>query len=552
MKYCILYLFLIFLIPTVYAQNGLEKLETVNSQSDDQNPLLSPDGNTLYFTRIRHAENVGGVKDPGDIWFSQKQEDGSWSVATNLTELNNAYLNNIIGFAENGEKVYLSGHYLPGGNKPTTQGISVARKSGDGWSSPQSLKIPYFYNKSEHQSGSIHASGQVMILSLQSYDSRGAEDLYVLFKQSDGSWSEPKNLGTDINTEYQEMTPFLAQDGKTLFFASNGYEGFGSRDIFSSVRLDESWKKWSNPRNLGARVNTEGTELYYNLSPDGEYAYLSSTQNSDGLGDINRVPINSDEEDIIEEPVALTNVEDADDMDIAEPELEEEEETQMPEIAEVSPVEEAEKVVSIRGVITNEKTSEPVKATVILASLKKDTSDSLRIEASSEGTYNLEVDPEDDYEIFVESAGYMRKRNKLLLSQQAPIDNSDVVVRNFSLTPIEVGTTVNLESVLFDRGTAEMLSGSTETLDEVVKFLSDNPAIEIEVSGHTDNRGRADLNQILSQERAEAVKRYMVDQGINSARIQEKGYGGTRPIASNAIEEERRKNRRVEFTIIKK
>jgi outer membrane protein OmpA-like peptidoglycan-associated protein len=318
------------------------------------------------------------------------------------------------------------------------------------------------------------------------------------------------------------------------------------------VRLDESWKKWSNPRNLGARVNTEGTELYYNLSPDGEYAYLSSTQNSDGLGDINRVPINSDEEDIIEEPVALTNVQDADDMDIAEPEVEEEEETQMPEIAEVSPVEEAEKVVSIRGVITNEKTSEPVKATVILASLKKDTSDSLRIEASSEGTYNLEVDPEDDYEIFVESAGYMRKRNKLLLSQQAPIDNSDVVVRNFSLTPIEVGTTVNLESVLFDRGTAEMLSGSTETLDEVVKFLSDNPAIEIEVSGHTDNRGRADLNQILSQERAEAVKRYMVEQGINSARIQEKGYGGTRPIASNAIEEERRKNRRVEFTIIKK
>ena len=528
------------------AQNEIEKLSTVSSPADDQNPVLSPDGSTMYFVRKNHPGNVGGTQDLGDIWFSERLPDGTWSEAENLSSLNNDQFNSIIGFANDGNQVFLNGHYLEVNKKPTTQGVSVASRQGSGWSKPQPLKIPYFYNKSDHQSGSLHVGGQVMLLSLQSYDSRGAEDLYVLFKMSDGSWSEPKNLGKDINTPYQEMTPFLAADGKTLYFASNGYETFGSRDIFSSVRLDDSWTNWSNPKNLGARVNTEGTELYYSLPPDSDYAYLSSTQNSDGLGDINQLRINPEEEQIEEEPVAVSP-----EVSPLMPEVSDDQPSVSIESVAVPEEEEDEiKMVSIQGQILNEQSQNPVSANIFFLGLKEE--DSVSVSATDEGNYNLSLPVDNDYQLIVESEGYIRKKTTILLSQQAPIDDSDVVVRNFSLTPIEVGITVNLENVLFDRGTSEMLSGSAETLDEVVLFLQENPQVEIEVAGHTDNRGRPDLNLILSQERAEAVKRYLVGQGVTAARIQEKGYGGTRPLASNAIEEERRKNRRVEFTIIKK
>ena len=551
MKYGLLAILLFISWQEVMAQNELEKISSLSSPSDDQNPVMSPDGETMYFVRRRHPENTGGVKDMGDIWYSKRQPDGSWSAAANLKELNNDQINSIIGFADNGNTIYLNGHYLPAGGNPTSQGVSVARREGNGWSTPKALKIPYFYNKSDHQSGSLHGSGRVMLLSLQSYDSRGAEDLYVLFRQGDGSWSEPANLGKDINTPYQEMTPYLSPDGKTLYFASNGYETFGSRDIFVSVRLDESWEKWSNPRNLGASVNTEGTELYYNIPTGSDYAYLSSTQNSDGLGDINRVRVNPEEEEMQEEPIAMETEPLAEPEEPAEepeePAVEIDNKPEQPEI-----IEEEDLNITVRGQVMNEKSEEPIIANVLVTGLKRTTGDTLRVQTDDNGIFTFTLPPDNDYQLTVASEGFIREKNNVLLSQQAPIDNSDVVVRNFSLMPIEVGTTVNLENVLFDRGTAEMLSGSSDTLDEVVLFLEENPDIEIEVAGHTDNRGRPDLNLILSQERAEAVKRYLVEQGIEANRIQEKGYGGTRPIASNAIEEERRKNRRVEFTITKK
>ncbi len=553
MKYW-LFSALLLVSLSVTAQNELERL-SINSQADEKNPILTPDGQTLYFVRQYHPENEGGSRDLGDIWSSQKQADGSWSEPVNERSLNNDYFNSVVGFAEGGNKVYLNGHYLANNKKPITQGISVAKREGNKWSQPQALKIPYFYTKSEHQSASLHASGQIMIVTLQSYDTKGAEDLYVLFKKSDGAWSEPKNLGSNINTPYQEMTPYLAPDGKTLFFASNGYEGFGSRDIFMSVRLDDSWKKWSNPKNLGARVNTEGTELYYYLPGDSEYAYVSSTQNSDGLGDLNQVKVIPEEEEMLEEVADIPEVTEED--AVVETVIEEAPE-ETPVITETEEEEEVEdettavSQVELRGQITNESTNEVPGAKVTLTKLRGDTTQNQNLTVDVNGNFTIKLLADQDYEILVEADGYIKKRGKVLLSEQSPIDNSDVVVRNFILSPIEVGTTVNLENVLFDRGTDEMLPGSSETLDEVVEFLNENQGVVIEVSGHTDNRGRPDLNLILSQERAEAVKRYLVEQGVDTSRVEENGYGGTKPLASNAIEEERQKNRRVEFTILKK
>ena len=544
--------FLPLLAQTTFESVG----QGVNSAADEQNPVISPDGQRLYFTRRYYPGNVGGKQDPGDIWYSERQSDGQWSEAKSMGKpLNDAQYNGVIGFVNDGQRMLLEGHYQQDGRKPTTQGISASEKSGNGWSFPQALDIPYYYTKSPHRSGTVHHSGDIMVVTLQSYDTRGGEDLYVLFRQGDGRWSEPKNLGPDINTAYQEMTPFLAPDGKTLFFASNGYEGFGSRDIYVSVRLDDTWKRWSNPKNLGSEVNTEGTELSYfipqevsstSASLQEQYAYFTSTQNSDGLGDIVRIKIPSDQELL----VAIDTVADV-------PVVIEAQETFAPETfvpdtavttASEPVVEEVVPQVWVKGTVASQASEAPIAATVTFRSLKQDTTQIFTAQTNAAGDFQVQLPADDDYALLISADQFIRTRDNLSVT----LDEPDTLVRNYTLTPIEVGSTVNLENVLFDRGTSQILSGSYEALDEVVVFLKENPQVTIEVAGHTDNQGRADLNLALSKERAVAVKQYLVEQSITASRIAEKGYGGTRPLVSNAIEEERSKNRRVEFTILKK
>ncbi|MEM9671899.1 MAG: OmpA family protein [Bacteroidota bacterium] len=527
-----------------YAQEKFEKLAgNLNSSANEAAPVLSPDSRTLYFVRQYHPQNVGGISDPGDVWYSERKEDGHWGEAKHAGKtINNRFYNAIIGFSGE-QSVYMHGHYLNQGKKPTTQGVSMTQGQHSQWSFPKAVEIPYFYTKSGHRSGSLHASNSIMIVTLQSYDTRGAEDLYVLFRQSDGSWSEPKNLGNDVNTPYQEMTPFLAPDGKTLFFASNGYEGFGSRDIFMSVRLDDSWRSWSNPKNLGATVNTMGTELYYTIPQNSEYAYLTSTQNSDGMADLVRIRISPEEEETLEE---------ADSLDIPEEvpiavAQSSNEITPAPESTVV--VEPAVPMMTIRGTVAREHDQQPLTAEVIVQSIRNDTTQVETVQTEADGTFSVSLPQDDNYELLVQAEGFIRERDKVLITETESID---AIERNYLLTPIEVGSTVNLETVLFDRGTSSMLPGSDERLDEVVEFLQENPEVFIEVGGHTDNRGRADLNLELSQKRAEAVREYLIQQGADADRITAKGYGGTQPISSNAIEEERRKNRRVAFTIVKK
>jgi outer membrane protein OmpA-like peptidoglycan-associated protein len=490
----------------------------------------------LYFTRRGHADNVGGRRDPGDIWYCERTGDQSWSEAQHAgAKLNNAQYNGVVGFDGDG-RMLVHGHYQPNGSPARTQGLSVAVASGGGWSTPEAVEIPYFYTKSEHRSGTLHYSGDIIIATLQSYDTYGGEDLYVLFRQGSG-WTEPRNLGRTINTAYQEMTPFLAPDGKTLFFASNGYEGFGSRDIYVSVRLDDTWKNWSNPKNLGPTVNSEGTELSYYVPEESAYAYLSTTQNSDGLGDLVRVPIDEEATERLAEV----------DTTLALPVAPEPE----PEVATADSVvaeEPVPKTVAVRGMITNQATQEPIAGNLTFRSLKKDTTRIVEAQTGSDGSFEAALSPDDDYALIVAAEGFIRSLDQLSTGALG----AAALVRNYVLTPLEVGATVNLENVLFDRGNATMLPGSYETLDEVATLLQENPDLEIEVAGHTDNQGRADLNLALSEERAVAVKQYLVEQGVDASRIVERGYGGTRPLVSNAIEEERSKNRRVEFTILKK
>jgi len=239
----------------------------VNSAYDEQSPILSPDGKTLWFTIANHPQNSAGKKDPGDIWFSN-WENGQWSVPVHGSPfLNNRGYNAVAGLSATGDQLFLFNHYDKTASAQT-QGISVSRKTTSGWSAPENISIPYFLNRSLALSGQVSEDGTVFVYAAEAYDSHGAEDLYVSFKNAAGQWSEARNLGKVINTSFQEVSPWLSADKRYLYFSSNGRKGYGSFDVYFSERLDETWTNWSAPSNMGSRVNTEGRELYYHTFPD--------------------------------------------------------------------------------------------------------------------------------------------------------------------------------------------------------------------------------------------------------------------------------------------
>ena len=494
----------------------------VNSPYDEQSPFISPDGKVLYWTLANHPDNIGGKKDPGDIWYSVWTGE-EWSLPIHGgNKINDLGYNGVAGFSNDGGRMYLLSHYKPGNALAQSQGISVSLKTPEGWSTPENINIPYFLNRSVGTQGYLSTAVEAFVFSADSYGSMGAEDLYVSVLQS-GKWSEPKNLGKQINTTFQELSPSLSADGKYLFFASNGRKGYGSFDIYYSQRLDDTWTNWSAPMNKGANINSEGRELFYRTYPEQNFALFTSTLNSDGYGDIRfyRPP-----KDLLDSLIQLR----PDSI------------VRIVEIIRDKPIAGDEKIFEVYGKITDSKTNQPLRATLTFHS------DSLfTTVADPEGRYKIRIPSVNEYSLRIEASGFVGNFEKLDVRTY----EMKSLEMNFKLQPIEIGATVNLKSVLFQQSTPNLLPESNDELDLIVSFLKVNPKVEILLSGHTDNRGIAEHNLRLSQKRVERVKAYLVSKGISSKRIAGKGLGGSKPIAANDTEETRRLNRRVEFTIVK-
>ncbi len=511
---------------TIYSeQQTIDSI--INSPSFEENPVLHPSGNQLYFTRVRHPGNMGGRNDLADIWMAEKTQNG-WSAPVNIgSPVNNSGWNALIGFAADGDELYFSVTYKDNTNL-VRKGVAASRKSGNSWGEPVLQDIPFFNNKSDHQSGWVTADGAVIVLSLESPAGYGAEDLYVCFRQGENQWTSPRNLGFQINTAFQEMTPFLAEDKKTLVFATNGIAGQGSRDLFVTERLDDSWRSWSEPVSLGTKINTSGTELSFSFLPGDEYAYLVSTQNSEGYGDIRRVRITADivAEKLDSIPQVVTAAAIAQSV----------EETYIQQAEAPSP-----ELVEVRGVVRDAKSLSAVPATI---TVEGGNSQQPNIVAEQNGQFSVSLEKDQSYTFTVTAKGY--------LEEQLVVETFDEGgSRTVLLQPLSEGNTITLSHVLFEQSTANMVKGSEAELDRVVHMMNENPDISIYITGHTDNQGPAKANIDLSEQRVQSVIAYLKSKGIEDNRLSGKGFGPTRPIASNASEETRKLNRRVEFTIVK-
>ena len=529
----VLFLTLGFIVSVQAQETQHKKIQNLNSTYNEFNPVLSPDGNKLYFTRAGHAANIGGVIDRGDIWYSNVTDSGYSKPVHAGKVINHQGLNGVVGFSADGTRMYLLNYLDDNGNGGGTlrNGIAMSTLVDGEWTKPERLRIRYFQNDSPHMSATISRDEKVIIMAIKSYLTEGNEDLYVSFAQADGEWSQPESLGTTINTYGEEWTPYLAHDNKKLYFASNGHGGFGSRDIFVSERQDGSWTNWSTPKNLGAEVNTAGVEMGFFIPFEGSSAFLSSTQDSEGLGDIVSYEMDSPIEPVVEQPEAVQVVD--------EPEVEATQET----------------MVVMTFQVLDKRTERPVNADVLFEYNGQELRVNTEQLVENAGKFMKAFEEQTTVDVTIEADGYLKysEQFEAYATPQAMSNEFESGVETFFLTPEDVGTKMTIENVLFNRGSDIFsdLEVAHDQIDIVVNMMKDNPGMAIRLEGHTDNRGDARLLKKLSEDRVKAVRHYMIAEGIDGDRIEFVGYGGEKPISDNDNPTSREMNRRVEFVIIK-
>jgi len=422
--------------------------------------------------------------------------------------LNTTYYNSVFWISPDNNRILIRGAFINGdyaGN-----GVSMCWLQEDGyWSKPEALRIRNYtkYDRGLRSGATMAHDGKTLLLYMSTEKGSSYNDIYVCFLLPDGTWSEPRSLGKKINMEkYDEMTPYLASDGVTMYFSSNRSGGLGDNDIWMTKRLDKSWQKWMEPVNLGSPINTENWDAFFTLDAGGEYAYLTTTLNTFGESDIVRVKLLEKEKP---NPVLL-----------------------------------------VSGNVYNIKTREPLSASLVYETLPDGTVVGNAVSGATDGAFKIVLPFDKNYSIRASADHFFAISENLNLDSLVKAGYKEIH-KDLYLAPIEIGQVVRLNNVFFDFDKYDLRSESFVELDRVVNLLKENPAIEIEMSAHTDSRGSDDYNMKLSDNRARSVREYIVSKGIAAGRIVSQGYGETKPVSTNETDDGRQLNRRVEFKILK-
>ena len=528
----------------------------VNTKYAEVRPTVSADGKILYLVVEGHPANTFSKlsNKAQDIWFSEKAGDGKWAKAQQgPSVLNNQKSNAVFWISPDGNQLLLRGAYDSG--KYLGRGISMTQRTATGWAPPQQLNIKKYDKVSnDAYSGAVMVNGgKVLLFYLSEEKNSFINDIYVSFLISGNDWTEPELIPGPISLdEYNDITPYMAADGVTLYFSSDRPGGKGDHDIWMAKRLDETWKKWSEPVNV-ANVNTKGWDAYFAIDASGEKAFISTTQNAIGATDIATVPI---EEKDRPNPVVL-----------------------------------------VYGKIFDAATRQPLGAGLSYDLLPEGTNEGMAISNPADGSYKLVLPygkahrintsmdkyfPMIDTVDFTSVDKYMEVHRDIylnaLVAAQVPdtttngddggqgektepcppalLLTNDVNLRknidSLSNIPLEEGMIITLNNILFDFDKSLLRSESYNELDKAVVLLRKNPAIKIELSAHTDNMGTDEYNNQLSTDRAYSATQYLVSKGIESVRIVSKGYGETKPVATNKTAAGRQLNRRVELKVLEK
>ncbi|MEQ8907191.1 OmpA family protein [Ekhidna sp.] len=497
-----------------------EKLSTnVNSDYVEHSPIISPDGKKLYFSRQFHPDNVGGENDAEDIWVSELDEEtGEWLPAKNVgPPLNTPGPNFIssISMVDNEEVLILGNRYGKKGRMYT--GVSMSKKTGDTFEDPTSIEIENEYNYSPNADFFLAPGGKAMIMSAERDDTYGARDLYVSFKKNDGTWTEPMNLGNDINSLGEDESPFMAEDGRTLYFSSDGYTGYGGADIYVSFKLDDTWKRWSEPENLGPGINKEGNDEYFSIPATGQNLYFTRGEKGEDT-DIFSFKVEDLFSDQVESPL----------------------------VASVKHLVPEDIIATVSGTVLDAKTEKPVNGATVLIERLPDGLDIGHAATNETGTFKFTVQGGWQYGLVGEAEGYISETERLDFVE---LKKSDTVEKFIRIFPIQKGETIELKNIFFDFDKAELKTASYPELNRVLDYLKKGTIDKILITGHTDNVGNEDYNMSLSGKRAKAVMDYFIRNEISRDRLAYKAFGESKPKVPNDTPENRQINRRVEFQI---
>jgi len=477
--------------PVKYSPVNLGK--GVNTSNAEYFPALTADGETLVFTR-----QIGGNE---DFWTSQFQNN-VWSEATPLsTKINTSRFN------EGAQTISPDGKYLffTGCNRPDGLGrcdIYVSHREGKDWGEPYNVGKPVNSEYWESQPA-ISPDGRTLYFISNRPGGSGGYDIWKSTITDEAKWGAAVNLGPEVNTPFDENTPFLHADGRTLYFSSDGWPGFGHKDIYYS-RMDDAGK-FKKPTNMGYPINSFEDENGLIVSADGSSGMFSSNfKDGFGLQDIYRFGI--------------------------------------PEVAK--PL----KITYVKGVVKDKDTKKTMESNVQVIDLNTNRPVFDDYTDPETGNFLAVMPIGSNYLFNVNAEGYMFYSENFELKQS---DINKPYQIEVYIEKIKPGGNVTLRNIFFDTNKFNLLPASVKELDLLIYFLQQNASVNIEIQGHTDNVGDNKLNQKLSLDRASAVYNYLVKNQINPQRLTFKGFGSTKPIADNTTEAGRKNNRRTTFVITK-
>jgi flagellar motor protein MotB len=421
-------------------------LTDLNTPMNEGAQSISADGRLLFFTLCNHPDGFGSC----DIYFS-RFESGRWT-------------------------------------KPRNAGSSL---NTAGWEGQPSLS----------------AFGDQLFFSSDRPGGRGKKDIWIAKLKEwkpDGTpvWGEITNPGDSINTQGDEISPFIHPNGRDLYFCSDYWPGFGGYDIFHSY--NKGGEGWSEAKNLGYPVNSPGNEQGMIIDRSGSTAYFSSNRGTAGNMDIFSFEVD----------------------DKLRPEA----------------------VTYMRGKVISKKTGLPVSAEVHLSGTGQETLLNIRVQSGEDGVFTLVLPENVTLSFSISKEGFLFYSERFHFS--GPSSAIEPLERRIELTPVEPGSSLNLYNIFFETNAYTILPESEPELEILTDFLRKNPSLSVEIQGHTDNVGSAEYNLQLSEKRAGSVKQYLLNKGIFPVRLSSKGYGMEQPVAPNDTDEGRSKNRRTTMKII--
>lgn len=466
----------------------------VNSKAEDYGPTIGNVDSILLFTSKRNRHTVAGKTSYDEDLFFSVRIGGWWEQAEEMKRVNTTFNEGSACLSKDGKALYFSRCETPEGLGNCDLYVSLLQE--DGWGPAKNLGRNVNSTGWDSQP-SLSRSGDTLYFASNRVGGFGLTDIYYTVKSKSGEWQPAQNMGPVINTLNGEVSPFFHHSHNVLYFSSNGHPlNFGDFDIYKSYRIGNSW---GDPKNIGPLVNGPGSEYYFTIDSKSQTLYYARSA-EDNIRNL----------DLHSFPVPME----------AQPEA----------------------TTELKGNLTSYETGEPMKGIVSIIDLDQGIEVAPKF-LREDGSFNFDLINRRNYLLIIQGDEFFRIEEIFFLD-----GNTEM---NLQTDPIE--SKIEFESLEFENGKADILMAMHSDLDKLANFLIDYPYLSVRISGHTDSAGQEESNLQLSQARADAIKRYLIEMfNINPERITAIGYGSSKPIVEEVTEEHKQLNRRVEFEIFRK